>query len=149
MQLAVIEYARNVCGLPGANSTEFEPDTIYNVIDYLKDQYQGIDMGGTLRLGLYNCDLAEGSLAKDAYQKSRITERHRHRYEFNNKFKKLFEEKGMIFSGINPEQKLCEIIELKDHPFFLATQFHPEFLSRPDKPHPLFKKYIETILQIK
>ncbi len=145
MQLTVIEYARNVCGLPYANSTEFEPDTIYNVIDYLKDQYEGIDMGGTLRLGLYNCDLQPKTVAKQAYGKDRIQERHRHRYEFNNKFKKIFEEKGMIFSGINPEQNLCEIVELKDHPFFLAVQFHPEFLSRPDKPHPLFNQFIKTI----
>ncbi|MBI9009564.1 MAG: CTP synthase [Tenericutes bacterium] len=145
MQLSVIEYARNVCGLPYGNSTEFETDTIYNVIDFMEDQYQGIDMGGTLRLGLYNCDLLEGSIAKLAYAKDRIQERHRHRYEFNNKFKKIFEEKGMIFSGINPERNLCEIVEVKEHPFFVAVQFHPEFLSRPDKPHPLFSKYIETI----
>ncbi len=147
MQLSVIEFARNVCALPYANSTEFEPDTIYNVIDYLKDQYEGIDMGGTLRLGLYNCDLQEGTIAKSAYQKKRIQERHRHRYEFNNKFKTIFEEHGMVFSGINPEQNLCEIIELKGHPFFVATQFHPEFLSRPDKPHPLFNQFIKAVLQ--
>ena len=102
-------------------------------------------MGGTLRLGLYNCDLQPKTVAKQAYGKDRIQERHRHRYEFNNKFKKIFEEKGMIFSGINPEQNLCEIVELKDHPFFLAVQFHPEFLSRPDKPHPLFNQFIKTI----
>ncbi len=149
MQLSVIEFARNVCGLEYANSTEFEPDTIYNVIDFLEDQYQGIDMGGTLRLGLYNCDLTDGTLAKDAYGKSRIQERHRHRYEFNNKFKKIFKENGMTFSGINPEQNLAEIIELKEHPFFIATQFHPEFLSRPDKPHPIFSKYIEKIKNMK
>jgi len=149
MQLSVIEFARNVCGLPDANSTEFEPDTIYNVIDFLQDQYQGIDMGGTLRLGLYNCDLKPGSIAAIAYGEKRIRERHRHRYEFNNKFKKVFEKHGMIFSGINPEQNLCEIIELENHPFFIATQFHPEFLSRPDKPHPLFTKYIETIIKNK
>ncbi len=145
MQLSVIEYARNVCGLNYANSTEFETNTIYNVIDYLKDQYEGIDMGGTLRLGLYNCDLVPGSLVHEAYGKDRIQERHRHRYEFNNKFKKIFEQNGMVFSGINPEQNLCEIIEIPGHPFFVATQFHPEFLSRPDKPHPLFSKYIEKV----
>ncbi|XMB71617.1 CTP synthase [Mycoplasmatota bacterium WC30] len=145
MQLSVIEFARNVCGLEYTNSTEFESDTIYNVIDFLEDQYQGIDMGGTLRLGLYNCDLKDDTIAKEAYGKSRIQERHRHRYEFNNKFMKIFKENGMIFSGINPEQNLAEIIELKEHPFFIATQFHPEFLSRPDKPHPIFSKYIEKI----
>jgi CTP synthase len=115
----------------------------------MKDQYQGIDMGGTLRLGLYNCDLEPNTVAKDAYNKDRIQERHRHRYEFNNKFKKIFEENGLVFSGVNPEQNLCEIIELKEHPFFVAVQFHPEFLSRPDKPHPLFSKYIETINKLK
>ena len=144
MQLSVIEHARNVCGLDYANSTEFEHDTIYNVIDYLENQYKGINLGGTLRLGLYNCQLKEGSIAFEAYRQPSIKERHRHRYEFNNKFKNIFEENGMIFSGINIENDLCEIIELKDHPFFLATQFHPEFLSRPDKPHPLFKKFIEN-----
>lgn len=149
MQLAVIEFARHVCHLSEANSTEFEPETIYNVIDYLKDQYQGIDMGGTLRLGLYNCDLLPGSIAREAYGEDRIRERHRHRYEFNNKFKHVFEDHGMIFSGINPEQHLCEIIEVKNHPFFLATQFHPEFLSRPDKPHPLFNAYIKAVLKNK
>lgn len=146
MQLSVIEFARNVCGLPYANSTEFEPNTIYNVIDFLEEQYHGINMGGTLRLGLYDCALLEGSLVQKAYGVKQIKERHRHRYEFNNKFKKIFEEKGMVFSGINPEQNLCEIVEVKTHPFFVATQFHPEFLSRPDKPHPLFSKFIETIL---
>ena len=145
MQLSVIEFARNVCKLEYANSTEFEKETIYNVIDFLEDQYHGIDMGGTLRLGLYNCDLVNNTIAKKAYGKDRIQERHRHRYEFNNKFKKIFEDNGMIFSGVNPEKNLCEIIEVKEHPFFVATQFHPEFLSRPDKPHPLFKKFIEEI----
>lgn len=145
MQLAIIEIARNVCNLPYANSTEFDPETIYNVIDFLKDQYQGIDMGGTLRLGLYNCDLKENSIARVAYGQQRIQERHRHRYEVNNKFKKIFERNGVVFSGVNPEQNLCEILEIPSHPFFVATQFHPEFLSRPDKPHPLFSKFIETI----
>jgi CTP synthase len=142
MQLSIIEFARNVLHLPEANSTEFDADTIYNVIDYLPEQYVGIDMGGTLRLGLYNCDLQKDTLAYHAYQTDRIRERHRHRYEFNNKFKKLMEKQGMIFSGINPETKLCEIIELKNHPWFVATQFHPEFLSRPDRCHPLFKDFI-------
>jgi CTP synthase len=149
MQLSVIEFGRNVCGLTQANSTEFEKDTIFNVIDFLEDQYHGIDLGGTLRLGLYNCDLEEGSISKEAYGKERIKERHRHRYEFNNKFKKLYLDKGMIFAGINPDKNLAEIIEIKDHPFFVAVQFHPEFLSRPDKPHPLFKNYIEVVKNIK
>jgi CTP synthase len=147
MQLSIIEFARNVLKLPDANSTEFDSDTIYNVIDYLPEQYQGIEMGGTLRLGLYNCDLTHGTKAYEAYGVDRIRERHRHRYEFNNKFKKLLEKQGMIFSGVNPETKLCEIIELKDHPWFVATQFHPEFLSRPDRPHPLFKAFVGACVQ--
>lgn len=149
MQLSVIEFARNVCGLEYANSTEFDKNTKYNIIDFLEDQYHGIDLGGTLRLGLYNCDIQSGTIADSAYNKSRIQERHRHRYEFNNTYKTIFEENGMVFSGINPEQDLCEIIELKEHPFFLGTQFHPEFLSRPDKPHPLFTKFIEKVIQFK
>ncbi len=142
MQLSIIEFARNVCNLPEANSTEFEPETIFNVIDYLPEQYVGIQLGGTMRLGLYNCDLKKETLAYTAYGIDHIRERHRHRYEFNNKFKKVFEKQGMIFSGINPETKLCEIIELKNHPWFVAVQFHPEFLSRPERPHPLFRDFI-------
>lgn len=148
MQLSIIEFARNVCGLPEANSTEFDPDTIYNVIDYLPEQYVGIHLGGTLRLGLYNCVVQKNTLAHHAYGQDHIKERHRHRYEFNNKFKKLLEKHGMIFSGINPETKLCEMIELAGHPWFVATQFHPEFLSRPDRPHPLFRDFIgATVLK--
>ncbi|MBN2696066.1 MAG: CTP synthase [Bacilli bacterium] len=146
MQLSVIEFARNKAGLPQANSTEFEPDTIYNVIDYLPEQYTGIDLGGTMRLGLYRCQLGKDTLAYEAYLVEEIKERHRHRYEFNNKFRKILEKNGMVFSGVNPETKLIEIIEVKDHPWFVATQFHPEFLSRPEKPHPLFRDFIKSIL---
>ncbi|MFH0992929.1 MAG: CTP synthase, partial [bacterium] len=142
MQLSIIEFARNVCGLPEANSTEFDPETIYNVIDYLPEQYVGIQLGGTMRLGLYNCDIHKNSLACKAYASEHIRERHRHRYEFNNKFKKLLEKQGMFFSGINPETHLCEIIELKNHPWFVGCQFHPEFTSRPERPHPLFRDFI-------
>jgi CTP synthase len=147
MQLATIEYARNVCGLPQANSTEFDPETIYNVIDYLPEQYEGIHLGGTMRLGLYNLRLMEQSLAYKAYQTQNTAERHRHRYEFNNKFRKIMEKAGLVFSGVNPETKLAEIIELKDHPWFLACQFHPEFLSRPGKPHPLFRDFVEEAIR--
>ncbi|PKL01096.1 MAG: CTP synthase [Tenericutes bacterium HGW-Tenericutes-1] len=147
MQLSIIEFGRNVCGLPEANSTEFEPETIFNVIDYLPEQYVGIELGGTMRLGLYNCDLKKDTLAYKAYGTERIKERHRHRYEFNNKFKKVYEKQGMIFSGINPETKLCEVIELKNHPWFVAVQYHPEFLSRPEKPHPLFRDFIGAALK--
>ncbi len=149
MQLSVIEFARNVCGLESANSTEFDSNTPYNVIDYMPNQYEGINMGGTLRLGLYTCDLVEGTKTQKIYNKKRIKERHRHRYEFNNKYKNIFEKNGMIISGINIERNLCEIIELKNHPFYIGTQFHPEFLSRPDKPHPLFSKFIEVAKKIK
>lgn len=149
MQLSIIEFARHVCGLPEANSTEFEPETIFNVIDYLPEQYVGIELGGTMRLGLYNCELKKDTLAYKAYGSDKIKERHRHRYEFNNKFKKVFEKNGMIFSGINPETKLCEVIELKNHPWFVAVQYHPEFLSRPEKPHPLFRDFIGAALKNK
>jgi len=146
LQLSIIEFARNVCGLKEANSTEFEPDTIYNVIDFMPDQYAGMQKGGTMRLGLYHCDIKKDTLACRAYGTEHISERHRHRYEFNNKFKKVLENQGMVFSGINPETKLIEIIELKNHPWFVACQFHPEFLSRPTRPHPLFRDLIGAAL---
>ena len=146
LQLSIIEFARNVCGLKEANSTEFEPDTIYNVIDFMPDQYAGMQKGGTMRLGLYHCDIKKDTLACRAYGTEHISERHRHRYEFNNKFKKVLENQGMVFSGINPETKLVEIIELKNHPWFVACQFHPEFLSRPTRPHPLFRDLIGAAL---
>jgi CTP synthase len=147
LQLSVIEFARNVCNLTEANSTEFEPDTIYNVIDFMPDQYADMVKGGTMRLGLYNCEVKKNTLAFAAYGTEHIKERHRHRYEFNNKFKKVLEKEGMVFSGTNPETKLVEIIELKDHPWFVACQFHPEFLSRPTKPHPLFRDLIGAALK--
>jgi len=147
MQLAVIEFARNVCNLNGANSTEFDPETKYNVIDYMPDQYQGINMGGTLRLGLYECEIKPGTIAYQTYDKKTIFERHRHRYEFNNEYREIFEKHQMSFSGINPQNNLVEIIEIKNHPFFIAVQFHPEFLSRPDKPHPLFKEFIKSTIK--
>ncbi|MGD9909995.1 MAG: CTP synthase [Candidatus Izemoplasmatales bacterium] len=144
MQLSIIEFSRNVCHLENANSTEFDPNTPYNVIDYLPEQYEGIHLGGTMRLGLYACNLKEETKARLAYGKDRIEERHRHRYEFNNKYKDILEQHGLVFSGINPETGLCEIIELKNHPWFVASQFHPEFLSRPQRPHPLFKGFVEA-----
>lgn len=142
MQTATIEYARNVCKMEMANSTEMDPDTPYNVIDYLPEQYEGINMGGTLRLGLYNCDIKEGTLAHKIYGKTQIKERHRHRYEFNNVFKQQLEDCGLVFSGINPETGLAEIVEIPTHKFFIASQFHPEFLSRPQRSHPLFREFI-------
>ena len=147
MQIALIEFANNCLHLEKANSTEFDPETPYKIIDYLPDQYKGIKMGGTMRLGNYECKLASGSKVHELYKTDLIVERHRHRYEFNNEFKSQFEEKGMVFSGINPQTNLCEIIELKDHPFFVACQFHPEFKSRPLDPHPLFVGLLEASIK--
>lgn len=144
MQIAVIEFARNVCGLKDASSTEFEDLCKEPVIDLMSDQKSIINMGGTLRLGNYKCNILKNTLAYKCYKEELILERHRHRYEFNNGYKELLEEKGMIFSGINPESHLVEIVELPNHSHFIAGQFHPEFKSRPTKPHPLFKAFIEA-----
>ena len=144
MQLSLIEIARDVLNKSDANSTEFEKDTSYKVFDYLPDQYEGINMGGTMRLGEYECQIKEGTLAHSLYNKDIVLERHRHRYEFNNELKVDFEKVGVVFSGINPQTGLCELIEIKDHPYFIACQFHPEFLSRPLQPHPLFLGLIKA-----
>ena len=144
MHMAVIEFARNVLGWSDADSAEFR-ETPHNVIDIMPDQ-KNVEMGGTMRLGLYPCRLAEETLARALYNKELIYERHRHRYEFNNKFMQDFVENGMIFSGSSPDGKLMEIAELKKelHPWFTAVQFHPEFKSRPNKPHPLFVGFIRA-----
>ena len=147
MQLATIEFARNVCKLEGASSTEIHPDSKHPVINLLEGQTEEMDKGGTLRLGLYPCNLAKDTKTYEAYGKAYIEERHRHRFEFNNEYREILSQYGMIFSGINPDKNLVEIIELKDHPFFIATQFHPEFLSRPQRAHPLFKAFIEQSLK--
>jgi len=144
MQCAVIEFSRNVLKLKDANSTEFDPDTEDPVIDLMPDQKNQDKKGGTMRLGRYKCSIKKGSKAFDAYSKKDIVERHRHRFEFNNKYKDMFESHGMDITGINEEKKLVEIIEVRDHPWFVAVQFHPEFKSRPDKPHPLFKDFIKA-----
>ena len=146
MQLASVEFARNVVGITHADSTELSPKTPDPIIDFLPDQYAGIDMGGTLRLGLYECKIKENTLAHMAYNENLIEERHRHRYEFNNDYKVKLESAGMVFSGVNPQRGLVEIIELKNHPWFLACQFHPEFKSRPNRPHPLFAGFIGAAL---
>lgn len=142
LQVAVVEFARHVAGLKGANSTEFEPETPHPVIDLMEEQQGVEEMGGTMRLGLYTCDIKPGTKAAAAYGKKRVKERHRHRYEVNNKYRDKLGQAGLVFSGINPDQDLVEIIELKDHPFFMASQFHPEFKSRPTRPHPLFRDFI-------
>ncbi|PKO17280.1 MAG: CTP synthase [Chloroflexi bacterium HGW-Chloroflexi-10] len=142
MQLMVVEFGRYVFNDESVNSTEFDRTTTHPVIDLMPDQQHITDLGGTMRLGLYPCDLKPGSKAALAYQQERVEERHRHRFEFNNKFRSIFEENGMIFSGLSPDGKLVEIAEIKDHPFMLATQFHPEFLSRPNRAHPLFVAFV-------
>jgi len=144
MQVMCIEFARNVLNYEDANSSEFDRSTEYPVIDLMLDQRSITDLGGTMRLGLYPCILQPGTKAAEAYGEKQVQERHRHRFEFNNKFKEEFEKAGMVFSGMSPDGKLVEIAEIKDHPFMVASQFHPEFLSRPMKPHPLFVGLIKA-----
>lgn len=146
MQCAVIEFARNVCGLTGANSTEFAPDTLHPVIDLMPEQENVIQKGGTMRLGKYPCVLLVSSKARAVYDQDSISERHRHRYELNNFYRERLNLGGMVFSGLSPDNTLVELIELKNHPYFVASQFHPEFKSRPERPHPLFVGFMKTIL---
>jgi len=147
MQMAVVEYARNVCGLNKANSSEFDPETPYPVIDLLPEQRNVMEKGASMRLGAWPCVITPESFAFDAYGQKKISERHRHRYEFNNDYKKTLNDRGLRITGISPDGKLAEIVEIKDHPWFLGCQFHPEFKSRPVKPHPLFSKFIEAALK--
>jgi CTP synthase len=147
LQVAVIEFARNVCGLNGANSTEFDPKTRYPVIYLMTAQRGTRQKGGTMRLGSYPCVLKPGTRAYRSYRRHLIYERHRHRYELNNRFLPIFQRAGLIPSGRSPDQSLVEIVELKNHPFFLATQFHPEFKSRPLSPHPLFLAFIRAAFE--
>ncbi|MGQ9819354.1 MAG: CTP synthase [Candidatus Kapaibacteriales bacterium] len=149
MQCAVIEFARNVCGLEKANSTEFDKKTKYNVIDLMEDQKTISRKGGTMRLGQYPCVLKPGTIAHQAYGTDLIFERHRHRYELNNEFRQILEEHGMIFSGLSPDGKLVEIIELKNHPFFVGVQFHPELKSRAVTGTPLFISFVKSALKYK
>lgn len=149
MQCAVIEFARNAAGIAEAHSTEFKPDTPGPVVVYLPGQEEISRLGGTLRLGSYPCSIKENTLARETYQEELVCERHRHRYEFNNQYIPVLEKAGMVFSGINEEDNLVEMVELKDHPWFIAVQFHPEFKSRPTRPHPLFKGFIDAALKNK
>ncbi|MBS4204704.1 CTP synthase [Lederbergia citrea] len=149
MQLASVEYARNVLGLETAHSSEINPVTDYPVIDLLPDQEEVENLGGTLRLGLYPCKLRPGTKAHEVYKTDIVQERHRHRYEFNNEYREQMENAGFIFSGTSPDGHLVEIIELEDHPWFVACQFHPEFTSRPTRPQPLFYGFIEASLNNK
>ncbi|MBN1869667.1 MAG: CTP synthase [Candidatus Omnitrophica bacterium] len=146
MQVAAIEFARNVCSLKGANSTEFDKQAKNPVIALLEEQKRVKNLGASMRLGAYPCKLSKHSLSFKAYKKENISERHRHRYEFNNEYKNPFEKKGMNFVGINTQKGLVEIIELKNHPWFVACQFHPEFKSKPDQAHPLFRDFIAAAL---
>ncbi|MBH4864272.1 gamma-glutamyl-gamma-aminobutyrate hydrolase family protein, partial [Staphylococcus aureus] len=147
MQLATVEFSRNVLGLEGAHSAELDPATPYPIIDLLPEQKDIEDLGGTLRLGLYPCSIKEGTLAQDVYGKAEIEERHRHRYEFNNDYREQLEANGMVISGTSPDGRLVEMVEIPTNDFFIACQFHPEFLSRPNRPHPIFKSFIEASLK--
>ena len=147
MQLLVVEFARHLLGSEDVNSAEFDRSTQYPVIDLMPDQRAIADMGGTMRLGLYPCCLQSGTLAAAAYQKPEVQERHRHRFELNNTYRRLLEDGGMRFSGLSPDGRLVEIAELVDHPFMIGTQFHPEFLSRPNRAHPLFVAFLRAICE--
>jgi CTP synthase len=158
MQIAVIEFARNVAGLAGAHSSEFDADTPHPVIYLMQEWFDDktgtvqrrdihSDKGGTMRLGAYPCVISEASFARQAYQVTDISERHRHRYEFNNAYKDRLEAEGLVLSGISPNGDLVEIVEIKDHPWYLGCQFHPEFKSRPMDPHPLFREFIRAALE--
>lgn len=148
MQCAVIEFARNVMGLKDANSKEMDKDTSNPVIDLMEDQKDVTNKGGTMRLGAYSCNLTEGTNAWDAYQQKDIKERHRHRYEFNNKYLADFDKAGMSASGINPEGNLVEIVEIKNHPWFVGVQFHPEYKSTVANPHPLFVSFVKAVMKV-
>jgi len=144
MQCAVIEFARNVCSLKGANSSEFNPDTPYPVVHLMPEQEKVDNKGGTMRLGAYRCCLIKGTVAHRAYGSDSIDERHRHRYELNSKYITQLEKAGMVMAGFNPEFQVVEMIELSNHPWFVGVQFHPEFKSRPNRPHPLFYGFVQA-----
>jgi CTP synthase len=141
----VVELAREIFDDDTINSTEFDRTTSHPVIDLMPDQKMISDMGGTMRLGLYPCVLQPGTVAARAYSVGQVDERHRHRFELNNSYRNDLENGGMVFSGLSPDGRLVEIAEIADHPFMVATQFHPEFLSRPNRPHPLFKAFIQAV----
>lgn len=145
MQCAVMEFARNVCGIQDAISSEFDADAEHPVIDLMPDQVDVEDKGGTMRLGLYPCKLVDGTRSRELYGEELVYERHRHRYEFNNAYRKQLTDAGLILAGTSPDERLVEIVEVKDHPFFVAVQFHPEFKSRPNNPHPLFYGFIQAM----
>ena len=147
LQMAVIEFARNVCGLEGANSTEIDADTPHPVICLLEEQREVVDMGATMRLGAQRSTLT-GGRALQAYGTAQIEERHRHRYEFNNHYRAQLEAKGMAFTGVNDEKDLVEIVEIPEHPWFVAVQYHPEFKSKPTQAHPLFRDFVKAAMAL-
>jgi CTP synthase len=149
MQCTVTEFARDVCKMKDANSTEFDEKTAHPVIHLMEEQKTKKEKGGTMRLGAYQCVLQKGTVSRAAYGAEKIMERHRHRYEFNNQFREEMGKNGMIFAGLSPDGVLVEIVELKDHPWFVACQFHPEFQSTPLKAHPLFRDFIHAALERK
>jgi len=149
MQLMCVEFARNVLNLKGANSTEFDPNTPHPVIDIMEEQKQIEELGGTMRLGAYPCVLKEGTKVREIYKREVIYERHRHRYEFNNAYREVFERNGFVISGLSPDGRLMEVVELRDHPWFIGCQFHPEFKSKPFDPHPLFVSFIKACIDAK
>jgi CTP synthase len=144
LQLAVVEFARHICGMTNANSVEFDRSTPFPVIDLMPDQKGVLEKGGTMRLGAYPCVLEKGSIAAEAYGTTSISERHRHRYEVSNKYREPMAQNGLVLSGTSPDQRLVEMIELRDHPYFVGCQFHPEFKSRPHAPHPLFARFVRA-----
>jgi CTP synthase len=147
MQLAVVEFARHICDMAGANSSEFDKNAAFPVIDLMPDQRGVLEKGGTMRLGAYPCSLEKATVAADAYGTTTVSERHRHRYEVNNKFRERMAQKGLVLSGTSPDQRLVEMVELPDHPYFVGCQFHPEFKSRPHNPHPLFARFVRAALE--
>lgn len=149
MQIAVMEFARNVLGLSDANSGEFEPECLHKVIDFMPGQSEDIDKGGTLRLGAYPCHITPGTRMAQCYGQSMISERHRHRYEFNNDYRQVMERAGLRISGQSPDGRLVETVELPGHPFFVGVQYHPEFKSRPNRPHPLFRGFVNAALEVR
>ena len=147
MQMAVVSFARDVLGFHDANSTEFAPDTLHPVIDLMPEQREVEDLGGTMRLGAYPCKVKEGRLAYRLFGKAEISERHRHRFEFNNDFRQAMADAGLTLSGISPDNRIVEMVEVEGHPVYIGTQAHPEFKSRPNKAHPLFAGLVKAAVE--
>jgi CTP synthase len=147
MQMAVVEYARNVCGLEAANSAEFDRSAKHLVVDIMPDQRDVEDKGATMRLGAYPCTIKPGSLAAEIYGVSKISERHRHRYEVNNEYRAQLQQGGLVLCGVSPDERLVEMVELPGHPHFIGCQFHPEFKSKPHLPHPLFTSFVRAAVE--